>query len=149
MATEATTDDRLEVAAPRTRRPGTWRATSGLLATPLVWLIVFFVIPVVLVGLYSVGALTLLRNDVYLSLDLDGLDPAFAPGVSHREPGGLSVREALSLIQDAGGRLVGADVVEYNPRQDVGGVTAVVAAKLVREIAGRMLRDGARGDHTD
>jgi ABC-type spermidine/putrescine transport system permease subunit I len=69
MATEATTDDRLEVAAPRTRRPGTWRATSGLLATPLVWLIVFFVIPVVLVGLYSVGALTLLRNDVYLSLE--------------------------------------------------------------------------------
>jgi spermidine/putrescine transport system permease protein len=69
MATEATPDDRLEVAAPRTRRSGTWRATSGLLATPLVWLIVFFVIPVVLVGLYSVGALTLLRNDVYLSLE--------------------------------------------------------------------------------
>lgn len=69
MATEATTDDQLEVAAPRTRRSGKWRVTSGLLATPLVWLIVFFVIPVVLVGLYSVGALTLLRNDVYLSLE--------------------------------------------------------------------------------
>jgi arginase len=76
---------------------------------------------------------------VYLSLDLDGLDPAFAPGVSHREPGGLSTREVLTLIQEAGGSVVGADVVEYNPRQDLGNVTAIVAAKLVKEIAGRML----------
>jgi agmatinase len=78
-------------------------------------------------------------GDVYLSLDLDGLDPAFAPGVSHREPGGLSVREVLQLIQGIGGDLVGADVVEYNPRQDWGGLTATLAAKLVKEIAGRIL----------
>jgi arginase len=78
-------------------------------------------------------------GDVYLSLDLDGLDPAFAPGVSHREPGGLSVREMLQVIQGIGGDVVGADVVEYNPRQDWGGLTATVAAKLVKEIAGRML----------
>jgi arginase len=78
-------------------------------------------------------------GDVYLSLDLDGLDPAFAPGVSHREPGGLSVREMLQLIQGIGGNLVAADVVEYNPRQDWAGLTAIVAAKLVKEIAGRML----------
>ena len=78
---------------------------------------------------------------VYLSIDLDGLDPAFAPGVSHREPGGLSTRDVVGLIQSADGRLVGADVVEYNPRQDQGGVTAVVAAKLVKELAGRMLAD--------
>ena len=78
---------------------------------------------------------------VYLSIDLDGLDPAFAPGVSHREPGGLSTRDVLGLIQGAGGRLVGADVVEYNPRQDQGGLTAVVAAKLTKELAGRMLAD--------
>jgi agmatinase len=78
-------------------------------------------------------------GDVYLSLDLDALDPGFAPGVSHREPGGLSVREVLSVIQGIGGKLVGADVVEYNPRQDLGGLTAIVAAKLVKEIAGRML----------
>jgi agmatinase len=77
----------------------------------------------------------------YLSLDLDGLDPAYAPGVSHREPGGLSVREVLSLVQDTAGDLVGADVVELNPRQDLGGVTVSVAAKLVREIAGRMAAD--------
>ncbi len=78
---------------------------------------------------------------VYVSIDLDGLDPAFAPGVSHRDPGGLSTRDVLGLVQGAGGHLVGADVVEYNPRQDLGGVTATVAAKIVKEIAGRMLAE--------
>jgi arginase len=80
-----------------------------------------------------------LEGPVYLSIDLDGIDPAYAPGVSHREPGGLSVRDVVSLVQDLPGSLVGADVVEYNPRQDLGGVTAFVAAKLVKEIADRML----------
>lgn len=75
---------------------------------------------------------------VYLSLDLDGLDPAFAPGVSHREPGGLSTRDVIGLVQGLGGTLVGADVVELNPDEDPGGMTARVAAKLVKEIAGRM-----------
>jgi arginase len=78
---------------------------------------------------------------LYITIDLDGLDPAYAPGVSHREPGGLSVREVVTLIRRAGGTLVGADVVEYNPRQDIGGVTASVAAKLVKELAGRMLAE--------
>ena len=90
------------------------------------------------------GARPAIAGPVYVSIDLDGLDPAFAPGVSHREPGGLSVRDVLGLIQDLSGVLVGADVVEYNPRQDVGGVTATVAAKLVKEVAGRMMRDQAR-----
>jgi arginase len=75
---------------------------------------------------------------VYLSIDLDGLDPAFAPGVSHWEPGGLSVREVLQLIQTVSGPIVGADVVEYNPRRDPSGVTAMVAAKIVRELVGAM-----------
>ena len=78
------------------------------------------------------------EGEIYLSVDLDALDPAFAPGVSHHEPGGLSVREVISLIQGLEGDLIGADVVEYNPRRDVNGVTATVAAKLVKEIAGRM-----------
>jgi agmatinase len=91
--------------------------------------------------LWDAGERPELDGLVYLSLDLDGLDPAFAPGVSHREPGGLSVREVLSLIQGAGEVLIGADVVEYNPRQDLAGMTATVAAKLVKEIAGRMLAD--------
>ena len=79
------------------------------------------------------------RTPVYVSFDLDALDPAFAPGVAHREPGGLSTREALDVIAAVDAPIVGADVVELNPRQDVSGVTATVAAKLVKEIAGRML----------
>jgi agmatinase len=82
-----------------------------------------------------------LGGSVYVSIDLDGLDPAFAPGVSHREPGGLSVRDVLTLVQDADGDVIGADLVEYNPRQDIGGITATVAAKLVKELAGRMMAD--------
>lgn len=78
---------------------------------------------------------------LYISIDLDGLDPAYAPGVSHREPGGLSVRDVLTLVQDAEGTVVGGDVVEYNPRQDLGGMTATVAAKIVKELAGRMVVD--------
>ncbi|MEM7353226.1 MAG: agmatinase, partial [Acidobacteriota bacterium] len=76
---------------------------------------------------------------LYLSLDLDVLDPAFAPGVSHHEPGGLSVREVIRLIQSLDADLVGADVVELNPTRDPTGVTAMVAAKLLKEIAARML----------
>ncbi len=76
---------------------------------------------------------------LYLSIDLDGIDPAFAPGVSHREPGGLSVRDVISLIHAVPGVIVGADVVEFNPSQDLGGITAQVAAKIVKEIAGTML----------
>jgi arginase len=76
---------------------------------------------------------------VYLSVDLDVLDPAFAPGVSHHEPGGLSVREVLRIIHRFRGQLVGADVVEVNPSRDRDGVTAMVAAKLVKEIAARLL----------
>jgi arginase len=76
---------------------------------------------------------------VYISIDIDGLDPAFAPGVSHREPGGLSTREVLNLVHLAGPNLVGGDVVEYNPRCDIEGITGIVAARLVREIAGAML----------
>jgi agmatinase len=75
---------------------------------------------------------------VYLSLDLDGLDPAFAPGVSHPEPGGLSVREVLELIHGLRAELIGADVVECNPAVDPTGVTAMVGAKFVKEIAAAM-----------
>jgi agmatinase len=72
---------------------------------------------------------------LYISIDLDALDPAFAPGVSHHEPGGLSVRELLSVLHCIDGPIVGADIVEYNPTRDVNGMTAVVAAKLVKELA--------------
>lgn len=81
------------------------------------------------------------RGPVYLSFDLDALDPAYAPGVSHHEPGGLSVRDALNVIRRLPGPIVGADIVELNPRRDLNGVTAMVAAKLLREIGGRMVTD--------
>jgi agmatinase len=72
---------------------------------------------------------------LYISLDLDALDPAFAPGVSHYEPGGLSTRELISVLHRVRGPIVGADLVELNPSRDVNGVTAVLAAKLVKELA--------------
>jgi arginase len=100
-----------------------------------------FGVEVIEMRAWEAGTRPTLDGAVYLSVDLDGLDPAYAPGVSHREPGGLSVRDVLTLVQDAGGTLVGADVVEYNPRQDLAGVTATVAAKIVKEVAGRMLAD--------
>jgi agmatinase len=77
---------------------------------------------------------------LYLSLDLDVLDPAYAPGVSHHEPGGLSSRDVLDLIQRLRAPLVGADIVELNPLRDPLGITAMTAAKFLKEIAARMLR---------
>lgn len=76
---------------------------------------------------------------VYLSFDLDVIEPGLAPGISHREPGGLSVRQALSIIQSVDAPLVGADFVEFNPAADRTGVTAAVSAKLVKELAAKML----------
>ena len=79
-------------------------------------------------------------SPVYISFDIDGLDPAFAPGVSHREPGGLSTRQALDIIQGVKGNVVGADIVEFNPRMDPLLMTGTVCAKLLKEIAAKMLR---------
>ena len=70
----------------------------------------------------------------YVSLDLDVLDPAFAPGVSHHEPGGLSTREVIRVLHSLGAAVIGADLVEYNPLRDLNGVTAMVAAKLLKEL---------------
>jgi agmatinase len=81
---------------------------------------------------------------VYLSLDLDCLDPAYAPGVSHHEPGGMSTREVLGIIRNFKGRLVGADIVEYNPERDLHGMTGMVAGKILKEIIGRMLEESFR-----
>ncbi|XP_047951405.1 arginase 1, mitochondrial-like [Salvia hispanica] len=76
---------------------------------------------------------------VYISIDVDCLDPAFAPGVSHFEPGGLSFRDVLNILHNLKGDIVAADVVEYNPQRDTAdAVTAMVAAKLVRELTARI-----------
>jgi agmatinase len=79
-----------------------------------------------------------LAHPVYLSIDLDGFDPAHCPGVSHPEPGGITVRDFLYALHRLDVPVVGADVVELNPELDPAGLTARVAAKLVKEIAGRM-----------
>ncbi len=81
-----------------------------------------------------------LKTPVYVSLDMDALDPAYAPGVSHREPGGLSTRQVIDLIHAIDQPIVAADIVEYNPRCDISGITATVAAKLVKEIGGMMVK---------
>ena len=76
---------------------------------------------------------------LYLSLDLDCLDPAFAPGVSHHEPGGFSTRDVVSIIQQLERPLLGADLVELNPRRDPSGISGMVAVKLLKEILANML----------
>jgi len=72
---------------------------------------------------------------VYLSIDMDFLDPAYAPGVGNPEPGGLTIREALNLIHAVvDERLIGFDIVEVSPPHDPGDITAITAARLVVEV---------------
>ena len=81
------------------------------------------------------------KGPLYISFDMDVLDPAFAPGVSHQEPGGLSTRQVINIIQKLKtSEIVGADIVEFNPRRDQSGITAMAAAKILKEIASRMLQ---------
>lgn len=84
---------------------------------------------------FSPAAVPIPSGPLYISVDLDGLDPAYAPGVSHHEPGGLSTRQVLDVLARVPGPLVGADVVELNPDRDLHGMTAMVAAKFVKELA--------------
>jgi len=79
------------------------------------------------------------ETPLYLTFDMDCLDPAFAPGISHREPGGLSTREALSVIQSLRANIAAADLVEFNPTQDPLNVTGMVCAKIFKEIVAKML----------
>ncbi|MGZ4730501.1 MAG: agmatinase family protein [Terriglobales bacterium] len=81
-----------------------------------------------------------LEGPLFVSLDLDVLDPAFAPGISHYEPGGMTVREVLACIQGLKVPVVGADIVEYNPTRDLHGQTGMVCAKFLKEIAAAILR---------
>ena len=78
-------------------------------------------------------------NPVYLSIDMDCLDPGFAPGVSHYEPGGFTPRDVISMIQNMKGDIIGADIVELNPNRDHHGMTAFIGAKFLKEILDRML----------
>jgi arginase len=79
------------------------------------------------------------ENPLYISLDMDGFDPAFAPGVSHHEPGGLTSRQVIDLIQSIETEVIGADIVEYNPTRDFQNMTAFLAAKMMKEIVSKMM----------
>jgi agmatinase len=98
-----------------------------------------FGVEVIPAGQWSPERVLALDGPVYVSIDLDVLDPAFAPGVSHHEPGGCSTRDLVRAIQSLRGRVIGADVVELNPSRDLQDVTARAAAKIVKELAARLL----------
>ena len=84
---------------------------------------------------FVAAAVPIPNAPLYVSIDLDALDPAFAPGVSHHEPGGLSVRDIIAVLHRIDGPIVGADIVELNPARDINEMTATVAAKLLKELA--------------
>ena len=88
----------------------------------------------------AIALVARLRGSVYVSLDLDVLEPMLAPGISHPEPGGLTVREVLEVLGGISAPVIGADVVEYNPANDIRDLTAHVAAKFVKELVGILRR---------
>ena len=72
---------------------------------------------------------------IYLTIDLDVLDPAYFPGTGTPEPGGVTFNELLEFILSLKGlRIVGADVVELSPHYDPSGISSITAAKVVREL---------------
>ncbi|MFN7030027.1 MAG: agmatinase [Sphingopyxis sp.] len=91
---------------------------------------------------FTPDAVPVLDGPLYISIDLDGIDPSAAPGVAHPEPGGLTVREVLAVLHKQTAPIVGADIVEHHPGRDIGDVTAILGAKLVRELAALIDRNG-------
>ncbi|MFQ5837640.1 MAG: agmatinase [Thermoplasmata archaeon] len=85
-------------------------------------------------GLASVlEAFQNLPDDVYLSLDMDVVDPAYAPGVGNPEPFGVTPLHVKEVIGALGDRIVGFDITEVSPPWDQG-ITAILAARFVREL---------------
>lgn len=83
-------------------------------------------------------ALDVLRSPVYITVDIDCLDPAFAPGTGTPEAGGLTSRELLSILRGLAARVdvAAADVVEVSPPYDPTGATAVAGANAAYELLG-------------
>jgi agmatinase len=74
---------------------------------------------------------------IYLSIDLDVLDPAFAPGIGNPEPGGLSTTQVVRLIQEFRNLPLGSfDIVELNPKYDQSRLAAFASAKIIKETLG-------------
>ena len=76
------------------------------------------------------------KKELYVSIDIDVIDPAFAPGVYYKEPGGLTSRQFIYLIQRINKmkNLRAVDIVEINPEKDKEGLTVKLAAKVLSEL---------------
>jgi agmatinase len=83
---------------------------------------------------------------VYVSIDIDVLDPAHAPGTGTPEPGGLTTRELQLILRGLDGlRLAGADVVEVAPAYDHAELTSLAAANVVYELLGLFALQAGHG----
>jgi len=101
--------------------------------------IIDFKIEVVEMQNYNLTFLDNLKSPLYISIDVDVLDPAYAPGVNYLEPAGMTVRQLIRLIQAIDKEIIGADIVEYNPRRDINNMTALVCNKLIKELIAKMI----------
>ena len=100
-----------------------------------------FGVEIIEMSAFAIDKVPVFSAPFYVSLDLDALDPAYMPGVSHPEPGGLSVREVLACLQCQHAPILGADIVEFNPDAAAGPLSAVTAAKFVKELAALATRN--------
>lgn len=83
---------------------------------------------------------------VYLSFDIDSVDPAFAPGTGTPEPGGFLPREVMSLLRlIAREGLIGMEVVEVSPPYDVADVTSLLGCRLIMDVLGTLVLAGKLG----
>ena len=75
-------------------------------------------------------------KELYVSIDIDFLEPAFAPGTGYKEPGGLSSKEFIYILQRINKmkNLKGVDIVEINPDKDIEGLTVKLGAKILSEL---------------
>jgi len=88
---------------------------------------------------FQMGFISNLKGPLYISLDIDVLDPAYAPGISHYEPGGMSSRQLFDILLKINLPIIGADLVEYNPVRDHHDMTAMLAFKLMKELIAKMI----------
>lgn len=81
----------------------------------------------------------------YLTIDADGLDPSVMPGVEGPQPGGITYRQTIDLIQGLfkkGGKVVGADIVEITPGRDLNEISSINAGHIIFNIIGAAVRAG-------
>lgn len=83
---------------------------------------------------------------VFLSFDIDSIDPAFAPGTGTPESGGLTPREAMKMLQLLTREgIAGMEVVEVSPPYDVGDVTSLLGVRVILDVLGNLVNEGKLG----